>query len=319
MSRVILSFLLVVSLYSSLRAQISVTSRPGSYDSIFVGTKVYYQHSWDEPLEEIRDSFKLLTPLEAMGMFWDSMLVSDGSVWLTSSQNDDAALIIDATGWDLMDKGYADTINYPNLSPVMVSAVNDAVEWRDFGFAREWDTLKQMQSYGNVIIKQSNSGQMDLIYGDFGMVRPDLCFEGFGSLRPVITFIDSNRQKHTWYLFGDPEDPALDSTVKDSAFDHLPEYGRRISLHFAKTASVQKKKSPVSRVYPNPASEVIYLSEINPNGSAYRIYGTDGRLLQAGNATGKSISVSFLPQGCYILQWELNQQIFVSRFLITQN
>jgi hypothetical protein len=301
------------------KSQIFVTSSPGTYDSLFSGIPMYYQHSWDEPLEEIRDTFKLPIALNAFNISWDSAIVSDGSLLLTSFSNPKATLIIDATGWDLMDKGYEDTINYPNISPVMLAETNDEVEWRNFGFAREMDSIGILPSYGSVKIRYAPFNKFQLIYGDFGVIRPDLCFEGFGSLRPSITFIDSNNITHTWFIYGDPENPSFDSLITDSAFDHLPPLGQHITIDLNKTKSIKRSPNIGIKVFPNPATDLLNIqSSINFTGRAYRIISMDGRTVREGKLSTKTLDINNLTPGTYILSLENDDRNYVSRFLKMQ-
>jgi len=301
------------------KSQIFVTSSPGTYDSLFSGIPMYYQHSWDEPLEEIRDTFKLPSALFAFNRYWQSAMVSDGSFHLISASDPKATLIIDATGWDLMDKGYEDTINYPNISPVMLAETNDEVEWRNFGFAREMDSIGILPSYGSVKIKFVAFNKFQLIYGDFGVIRPDLCFEGFGSLRPSITFIDSNNTTHTWFIYGDPENPSIDSLITDSAFDHLPPFGQHITIDLNSTKSIKRSENIGIKVFPNPATDLLNIqSLINFTGRTYRIISMDGRIVRDGKLSTKALDINNLTPGTYILSLENDGRNYVSRFVKLQ-
>jgi len=301
------------------RSQITVTSSPGTYDSLFSGIPMYYQHSWDEPLEEIRDTFKLPAALFAFNRYWQSAMVSDGSFHLISASDPKATLIIDATGWDLMDKGYEDTINYPNISPVMLAATNDEVEWRNFGFAREMDSIGILPSYGSVKIKYVAFNKFQLIYGDFGVIRPDLCFEGFGSIRPSITFIDSNNTTHTWFIYGDPENPSIDSLITDSAFDHLPPFGQHITIDLNTTKSIKRSPNTGIKVFPNPATDFINIEgAFNFIGRKYRIISVDGRIVGEGKLETKTVDINALHPGTYILSIQDEGRNYVARFVKLQ-
>jgi len=311
------TFLTFAFLYTfNSYSQIQVTSSPGIYDSLFSGIPMYYQHSWDEPLEEIRDTFRLPLALNAFNIQWDSAVVSDGSLFLTSHSRPKATLIIDATGWDLMDKGYEDTINYPNISPVMLADTRDEVEWRNFGFAREMDSIGILPSYGSVKIRYAPFNKFQLIYGDFGVIRPDLCFEGFGSLRPSITFIDTNNTTHTWFIYGDPENPSIDSLITDSAFDHLPPFGQHITINLNTTKSIKKGVNPGIKLFPNPAVQGINIEgTANYIGKTYRIITSDGRVVKEGTLITQYIDVAAFDPGTYVLSVQGDQGLSVARFI----
>jgi len=297
------------------QAQIQIHASSGTYDSILSGTPIYYQYSWDDPLEEVRDSFKLFKSIKAFGSAWDSAIVSEGSLYFISHNNPKALLIVDGTGWDLIDKGWEDTINYPNLSPVIISSTNDEVEWRNFGFTNELDSLDALPSTGNLKIKINFLNVVDLIYGDFAIVRPDLCFEGFGSLHPSITYKDSNGFYAQWFIFGNPADPTLD-TISNQAFDHLPVIGQKISLDFTDIASIIKLRAPQMTVSPNPVVSTLNITgAIDFAGKNYHIIGFDGRIVDQGKIELNKIDTERLKHGNYILKIQSESQFYYARFL----
>jgi len=308
-----ISFLLFASHFTSF-SQIKISSAKTSYDSILFGTPVYYQYSWDDPLYEERDSFKLTSSFKAFEILWDSMIISEGSVVLVSAAEPEAMLILDATGWDLIDKGWMDTVNYPNLSPIIALPDENEVEWRGFGFARELDTLGQLPSTGNVKIKIGATNNADFIYGDFSMIRPDLCFEGFGGLRPSITFMNKG-EIHDWLIYGDPANPVLDSTIIDTAFNQLPQPGQTISINFSKTNFIKRAKNPEVKIYPNPVADILNLKGAEFNGANYRILSLDGKIIETGLMDSNQLDVKKLQSGNYILFLQINSQLYGFRML----
>jgi len=292
--------ILLIACHFAGMSQIKISSTKGSYDSILFGTPVYYQYSWDDPLHEERDSFKFAAPFKAFEISWDSMLISDGTVILVSATQPDAMLILDATGWDLIDKGWLDTVNFPNLSPIIVLPDENEVEWRGFGFARELDTLDALPSTGNVKIKIGINNNADFIYGDFSMIRPDLCFEGFGGLRPSITFINKG-EIHDWLIFGDPANPVLDSTIMDTAFNQLPVQGQTISFDFNKTNFVKRFFNSDVQIYPNPVHDFLFLKGTDFSGANYRIISIDGKVIESGGLDKNELDLKSLKSGNYIL------------------
>ncbi|MCB9252667.1 MAG: T9SS type A sorting domain-containing protein [Flavobacteriales bacterium] len=298
------------------KAQFILNSQSGTYDSIVSGEEIYYQYSWDEPLEEIDDTFKIGKKLKAFGHEWDSARVSDGSLFLRSSENSEITLILDATGWDLMDKGWVDTINYPNLSPVWISDNMEEVEWRRFGFANELDSLFELPSTGSVKIKFLDANKVEFIYGEFAMIRPDLCFEGFGSLRPGITYIDENSTIHTWFMYGDPEGPSIDSVSLDTAFDHLPPTGQHISIDFGNTNSIFAKAKPSLKLYPNPAVHNVFVSVAGISMDAdFNITTFEGRTVKSGKYTYDGVQVSDLKPGYYVFNLHNKGYTYRTKFV----
>jgi len=309
------TFLLIVVFQISAEAQIKVTSASGTFDTLKSGTPIYYQFSWDDPMDDFPEKLRLPFTLKAFNTFWDSMVISDGSVHIVSSSNPDALLLVDATGWDLMDIGNVDTINYPNLSMITVSDTGDEVEWLNFGFYNELEELDTMLSTGSVKVRVNNSNTIDFIYGDYAISRPDLCFEGFGSLRPSVTYVDSSSNFTTWYIYGDPASPAID-TLKDTAFDHLPLIGQRINLDFNKTNFIKRISKLSVKISPNPVANILNISGSKDfSGGTYQVIAMDGNIVSRGRLGANEINVEELKTGNFILKIHKDDQLYFARFM----
>ncbi|MCC6722705.1 MAG: T9SS type A sorting domain-containing protein [Bacteroidia bacterium] len=295
-------------------SQIKVSSDMQAYDSINNGNLIYYQFSWDDPIDELPEIFPLKNTFKAFETIWDTMVVSDGLIVFGSSKKLNSYLIVDATSWDLIDKGYTDTVNYPNISPIIVSSDTTAIEWRGFGFTNELDSLDSLPSTGNVIMKINSNNRINITYGDFIIERPDLCFEGFGGLRPSVNYIDENDSIFSWFVFGDPKAPSIDTT-SDTAFASLPEIGRTITIDFNKTNFIKSKKSVKISVYPNPAFESIKIEGLKKSDFEYNIIALNGKSVKKGNTLENSINIGDLKSGNYLIKIKENNNIYYSKFI----
>ena len=314
MQRFILSIIATALLSIQGFSQIKVSSSLQSYDSILDGELIYYQFSWDDPIDEYAEIFPLKKPLKAFENIWDTMAVSDGLIVLKSSKNNNKFLMIDASGWDLMDKGYTDTVNYPNISPIIISNDSSAIEWRGFGFANELYELDSLPSTGNIILTLESNNKINITYGDFVIERPDLCFEGFGGLHPSITYIDENDSLTTWFIFGDPKSPSID-TLSDTAFISLPEIGQTISIDFNKTNYISRKNISKINVFPNPATENIKISGLSGSLFSYSIISINGKVVRKGILENNIIEINDLKQGNYIIKINDNKSVYFSKFI----
>ncbi len=315
MNRILYIFLIWLNFIGLSHAQISISSTPGTFDTLSSGKLIYYQYAWDDPLDEdYPEVIKLAKPIKAFETSWDSMAVSDGSIYLLSSTNLSAVLIIDATGWDLVDRGYEDTINFPNISPITVATNEQEIEWMNFGFYNEIDILYKAISNGSVKISVDTLNNVHLIYGDFAIVNPDLCFEGFGSLRPSITYVDSIGYS-TWFIYGNPASPSLD-TLSDTAFANLPNIGQKISLNFNKTNGIRKISPSKIKISPNPVDNMLHISGSKDfSGGNFQIIALDGRGVVKGKLLSNDINVEGLKTGHYILKIMKSNQLFMARFI----
>lgn len=320
MNKFFTSLILLFVFHFVSQAQIKVSSAAGIFDTLMAGTPIYYQYAWDDPLDEDYPVvLKLPKSVKAFESIWDSMYVSDGSVFLTSTTNRKAFIILDATGWDLIDKGYEDTVNYPNISQITVSPTGNEVEWLNFGFYNELDGLGALPSAGSIKISIDSANKVNFIYGDFSIVRPDLCFEGFGSLRPSITYVDTASGYTTWFIYGDPTAPTID-TLSDTAFANLPAIGQKLTLDFNKTNFIKRIDNLNISVSPNPAVNILNIDIIKDiEGGLFQIFSLDGRILSKGKLANNLINIEQLKSGNYILKVQSNGKIYYSRFIKTDN
>lgn len=67
------------------------------------------------------------------------------------------------------------------------------------------------------------------------------------------------------------------------------------------------------RLYPIPASSVLYIGGVNP--TEYKIYDLSGRLAQEGGILQSSIDVSNLGNGLYVLYAQTDKGMIVQKFL----
>ena len=321
MYKIFTTVLIIFVFQLGAQAQIKVSSVASTYDTIFGGTSLYYQYAWDDPLDEdYPEIFKLSKPLKAFQTIWDSAIVSDGSLNLVSSVNHDRLLIIDGTGCDLIDKGYEnDSLGLNNVSPVKISDSMDRVEWRSFGFAGEMDSTWQFPSSGSLQIKVNAMNTVDMVFGDFAIVYPHLCFKGLGSLRPTVTYFDDNDSIYTWFIYGDPTAPSID-TLSDTAFANLPVLGQKITLDFNKTNFIKRVSKLSVFVSPNPVANKLTIHGLkNISGSSFQIISMDGRTVSKGRPDNDQINVGNLKTGNYILKLQNNGQVYYARFIRSDN
>ncbi|MFM9945160.1 MAG: T9SS type A sorting domain-containing protein [Bacteroidia bacterium] len=317
MNKIITTLCLLFVFLLSSNAQISVSSVASNYDTIFGGTSIYYQYAWDEPLDEdYAVIFKLSKPLKAFETLWDSAMVADGALLLVTSSDPLKLLILDGCGWDLMDKGYVnDSMGLNNVSPIKISDSMDRVEWRNFGFYNEYDSTLQLPSSGSVQIKINAMNTVDITYGDFSIVRPDLCFEGFGSLRPSVTYYDTATGYNTWFIYGNPLSPSID-TLSDTAFASLPALGQKITLDFKKTNFVKRLSKINISVSPNPVANVLTIGGTKDfSGGMFQIISMDGRAIVKGKVETNRINVEMLKTGNYVLKIQDKGQVYYTRFI----
>lgn len=317
MYKLILAFIACLAFQFQAHSQITVSSANSQYDTIFGGTSIYYQYAWDDPLDEdYPETFKLSKPLKAFNILWDSARVSDGTLRLISSSSTSVYLMIDGTGWDIIDRGWHnDSLGLNNVSPIKISDSMDRVEWRSFGFFGELDSTWQLPSLGSVQIQVKAMNKVDIIFGDFAIVRPDLCFEGFGGLRPRITFSNGVDSAFTWVIFGDPNMPTLGSG-KDTALNKLPDLGLKMSLDFNKTNSIKGLNQTYLKFHPNPVKDLLYLEGTqNFANSKYQIFNILGKEITAGELESNSINLENLIAGVYILSLNFHNHRFMVRFI----
>jgi hypothetical protein len=176
-----------------------------------------------------------------------------------------------------------------------------------------------LPSSGSLQIKVNGDNTVDLIFGDFAIVHPDLCFEGFGSLRPSVTYKDEKDSFNTWFIYGDPTAPTID-TLSDTAFSNLPIIGQKITLNFNKTNFIKRIANSAILVYPNPAIDVLNINGVtNIEDGHFQIFSMEGRTINKGKITNNQINIEQLKTGNYVLKVQSNGRVFYSKFIKIDN
>ena len=158
---------------------------------------------------------------------------------------------------------------------------------------------------------------ISLIYGDFAIVRPDLCFEGLGSLHPSVTYIESATMYSTWFIHGKPDAPIID-TFSRIAFANLPIIGQKITVDFNKTTSIKNMSKTNICIFPNPASQILNIQGLTDfSGSLFHIISLDGRAIFHGKVEENKIGVQKLKTGNYILKISNKGHTYYARFIKT--
>ena len=69
------------------------------------------------------------------------------------------------------------------------------------------------------------------------------------------------------------------------------------------------------KVYPNPAVDQLYVTIDSNTKVIYSIYDIQGRLLSASQLSSKSIDISNLDAGAYLLKLESDRRVQIERFV----
>lgn len=105
-------------------------------------------------------------------------------------------------------------------------------------------------------------------------------------------------------LSGDPSNPTTETPVFGSVQDQLtgqPDNGRVYQFLPTPTSAINTNR-PHFSIYPTIADrQLIVDGDVEPL-SAYRIYSIEGRLVQSGALSTKTLEIGDLPQGLYVLQ-----------------
>ncbi len=107
-----------------------------------------------------------------------------------------------------------------------------------------------------------------------------------------------------WWLIPDPSFPYAMGVLEGIVLDIIP-----VSAGLNDDLS-----SSTLNIWPNPAQEKLFISPQQVLGHSYSIYSTDGRILLHGTAN-KSIDISALPAGCYLLTIKGDNGLLSRQFL----
>ena len=95
--------------------------------------------------------------------------------------------------------------------------------------------------------------------------------------------------------------------VRFEGSDMTVDNGKRVTFNNVSlsgtsiTAAIVENKSQSFTVYPNPVSNLLYITPVDNLNAVFSLYTIDGRLVSKGDLKSGSIDVSFLQNGMYIL------------------
>ncbi|MFC4262054.1 beta strand repeat-containing protein [Ferruginibacter yonginensis] len=120
-----------------------------------------------------------------------------------------------------------------------------------------------------------------------------------------------NAQQISQYVFADA------TTYTATVYYRLKVVNVDGSFQYSNIVIVKNNKQLLTSVYPNPATQFIYVNGLS-NNSAVKIVNTNGQVIltkSVKNITTLQIDVSTLPQGVYFVEAMVDQQVATSQFL----
>jgi hypothetical protein len=87
--------------------------------------------------------------------------------------------------------------------------------------------------------------------------------------------------------------------------------------YYQAPSAVRQEQVLETRVYPNPAGEVLYVTVNGKNHFEYRIYSLSGALVLSGLSrdTRATLDVSALPSGVYLLKVTSDNSVFTGKII----
>ena len=114
--------------------------------------------------------------------------------------------------------------------------------------------------------------------------------------------------KDNWYKLPDPNGYSLGWSKIEGIIVNIIPTNSQLAVH--EPAHQQPLK-----VYPNPATDVLYLKDIPCETAVYTILNTMGQRVKSGTTNG-SISIADLENGIYVLQVDINKKIKTAKFVV---
>lgn len=149
-------------------------------------------------------------------------------------------------------------------------------------------------------------------------IVPELSFDGM-----ILTSTQANA--YQWYLNGELIEGAVGLTfdpVESGAYqvetvDENGCVGLSSPIEVDLSGTLTQKADFAIQLWPNPAEEQLNIQGIpNQGASSYRIFASDGRVVQEGILNLTTLSISQLPKGVYLLQVVVEGRFGTQTFLV---
>ena len=87
--------------------------------------------------------------------------------------------------------------------------------------------------------------------------------------------------------------------------------------YYPSATAIRPAENLTTRLYPNPAGEVLYVTVSGESSFEYRIYSLSGRMVATGLSQDErvTVNVSSLPSGIYILRVTSEGKTFNGKFV----
>jgi hypothetical protein len=235
------------------------------------------------------------------------------------------------TGNGLVDRNYDPSKSYEELGP-SISQVSSftAGELGNRIFKIEYDNvkLKNSRATDSIFFQvwfYEGSNIIEMRYGPSSITTPKEELSPFSTKNEyTIGFVNfgpkqANSATEVLYLTGDPNNPQMnyrDHWVDDLFMHDYPKNGTVYRFIPTKTNDIQKKYAVNMEVFPNPATDVLYI-KVDEDADAV-LYDISGKIIleQELVAGQQSLAISGVNQGIYLLKVQTVKGIASKKILV---
>lgn len=292
------------------------TKATATYADLVNPTSLNNGQTWDDPTYLIPLAFPILVNGEAV----QSLSIDGyGSDLLASTSDDNIYNFIYPFGADLIDRGYATDVS---VSPISYKVEGTAgsrilkIEWKNAGSYSEDEPYSMFVNFQAWFYETSNI--IEFHYGTSSITDAQLFYGGdAGAWIGIGKFaIDANDEIEILIsnaLTGNVDNPTL-----NSEFDFIngtPANGTVYRFTPATPSGINENNSTFA-VYPNPANNVINISNLAPKSNII-ITNTIGAVVysQEANNTLEIINVENFAKGVYFISINNNSEVSTVKFI----
>jgi Secretion system C-terminal sorting domain len=289
----------------------SLDASIGTYSDLVGATSLNKGEVWDDPDYEIPFGFTF----DLFGKTLTNIYIDDfglGAYLTHTSVDTGVKPLIIAYGADIIDRGFDVDHSVSEISYMTVGSSGSKIlkiEWKNFGFWGDLDDDGVTVDSANLQIWfYEGTNTIEMRFGPNAVTQPNIDYEGlpgpYMGLVEQFDFSSFGLVKGAAFVKGDPSSPTLSNSDTSLAFlnGNVPN-GAIYRFYIPRLNSVEDKSIDF-QVYPNPVSNMLFISSREIESGTVEIRNTTGVTMRKVELTSEPIEVSDLASGLYVVEIE---------------
>jgi hypothetical protein len=303
----------------AIQAQVTFSTSTGTYSNLVGATLLSDSVIWDDPSSDLKSgTYNVGFSVKGASINNQEITIGDGFIYFEDATGDNG-LYFETTGLDLIDRGFLD--DEKAVSPISAQVTGNSgsrvfkIEWKNFGFYREFTDSGTVNDYGNIQLWiHESDGRIEYRYGEIVM-NAEASFDGNGGYNVFAGVLNFNNFNFDGIsLVGQTDNP----DTKDKwggLMVGFPAKGRIYTFKFSSGASINNSTALKVKLYPQPAVNYIKVELPTAESAQYSLYTIKGELLSSGQLNGnQELDIANLKNGMYAIRIVQNGQQYHSVF-----